>query len=80
MKKGSCTPDAVTGTVKIEDLHLGLAAIDEHEQLATERILLQLVFDQTPINRHMTFSCPWVRCTTRPEFGHREPTSVTSQT
>ena len=35
-----------TAAVEIEDLHLGFLAVDEDEQLAAERVLPELAFDQ----------------------------------
>ena len=39
-------PQAITGAVKIQHLHLGFATIDEDEILAAERIVFELVSNQ----------------------------------
>jgi len=42
----SLAPDAVATAIKVEDLHLGLFAVDEDEEVAGERILFELLLDQ----------------------------------
>ena len=42
----SLRPDAVARAVEVQDLHLVLAPIDKHEQLAAEGVVLELALHQ----------------------------------
>jgi len=42
----SLAPDTVSTAIKVENLHLGLLAVDEDEEVTRERILFELLFDQ----------------------------------